>query len=148
MAALIVTLLIDTSIVKINDLIDKNFISIQNKLVLFSVNSSLCLILQFLIIKYVKDSFREGKLDKRKTKVFYIISLSSLSLLAVLIGIMIFEQFFNNYYDTAISISIIATSYGIAAALLVWLSLLFLSWYKSNHSFIVFLYFISMLIIA
>ena len=63
-------------------------------------------------------------------------------------GILIFEQFFNNYYDTAISISIIATSYGIAAALLVWLSLLFLSWYKSNHSFIVFLYFISMLIIA
>ena len=36
MAALIVTLLVDTSIVKINDLIDKNFISIQNKLVLFS----------------------------------------------------------------------------------------------------------------
>ena len=63
-------------------------------------------------------------------------------------GILIFEQFFNNYYDTSISISIIATSYGIAAALLVWLSLLFLSWYKSNHSFIVFLYFISMLIIA
>ena len=148
MAALIVTLLVDTSIVKINDLIDKNFISIQNKLVLFSINSSLCLLLQFLIIKYVKSSFREGRLDKRKTKVFYIISLSSLSLLAVLMGILIFEQFFNNYYDTAISISIIATSYGIAAALLVWLSLLFLSWYKSNHSFIVFLYFISMLIIA
>ena len=148
MAVLIVTLLVDTSIVKINDLIDKNFISIQNKLVLFSINSSVCLLLQFLIIKYVKSSFREGQLDKRKTKVFYIISLSSLSLLAILMGIMIFEQFFNNYYDTAISISIIATSYGIAAALLVWLSLLFLSWYKSNHSFIVFLYFISMLIIA
>ena len=39
-------------------------------------------------------------------------------------------------------------SYGIGAASLIWLSLLFLSWYKSNHSFIVFLYFISMLIIA
>ena len=63
-------------------------------------------------------------------------------------GIMISEQFLNNYYDTAISISIITTSYGIAAALLVWLSLLFLSWYKLNHSFIVFLYFISMIIIA
>jgi hypothetical protein len=104
--------------------------------------------LQFLIIKYVKSSFGEGRLDKRKTKVFYLISLSSLSLLAVFMGILILEQFVNNYYDTVISISIIATSYGIAAALLVWLSLLFLSWYKSNHSFVVFLYFISMSIIA
>ena len=64
MVALIVTLLIDTSIVKINDLIDKNFISIQDKLVLFSVNSSLCLLLQFFIIKYVKSSFKAGRLDK------------------------------------------------------------------------------------
>ena len=140
MAALIVTLLVDTSIVKINDLIDKNFISIQNKLVLFSVNSSLCLLLQFLIIKYVESSFKEGRLDKPKTKVFYVISLTSLGVLAALMGFMMFEQFYYNYYDTAISISIIAISYGIAAALLVWLSLLFLSWYKSNHSFIVFLY--------
>src|SRR5215467_14743856 len=148
MSALIVTILIDTSIVKINDLIDKNFISIQNKLILFSVNSSLCLFLQFLIIRYVKHSFGEGRLDKRKTKVFYIISLSSLSLLAVLMGVLIFEQFVYNYYDTSVNISIITASYGIAAALLVWLSWLFLSWYRSNHSFIVFLYFISMLIIA
>ena len=148
MAALIVTLLIDTSIVKINDLIDKNFISIQYKLVLFSVNSSVCLLLQFFIIKYVKSSFRRGRLDKRKTKAFYVISLTSLSILGALMGILILEQFFYNYYDTSIGISIIATSYGIAAALLTWLSWLFLSWYKSNHSFIVFLYFISTLIIA
>ena len=31
---------------------------------------------------------------------------------------------------------------------MIWLSLLFLSWYKSNHSLIVFLYFISILVIA
>ena len=148
MAALIVTLLIDTSIVKINDLIDKNFISIQDKLVLFSVNSSLCLLLQFFIIRYIKNSFKESRLDKTKAKVFYAISLTSLCILATLMGILIFELFFNNYYDTSISIFIIATSYGLVAALLIWLSLLFLSWYKSNHSFIVFLYFISMLIIA
>ena len=35
-----------------------------------------------------------------------------------------------------------------AAALMIWLSLLFLSWYKSNHSLIVLLYFISIVVIA
>jgi len=39
-------------------------------------------------------------------------------------------------------------SYGTAAAFLVWLSLLFLSWYKSNHNLIVVLYFISILAMA
>ena len=63
-------------------------------------------------------------------------------------GILILEQFFYNYYDTSIGISIIARSDGIGGALLTWLFWLFLSWYKSNHSFIVFLYFISTLIIA
>lgn len=62
-------------------------------------------------------------------------------------GVLISEQFVYNYYDTSVSISIIAASY-VIAALLVWLSWLFFSWYKSNHSFIVFLYFISTLIIA
>jgi hypothetical protein len=149
MIALIVTLLIDTSVVKINDLIDKFFIPIQGKLVLFSVNGLLCLLLQFFIIKYVSSSFKGGWLNKTlKAKAFYVISLTSLGILAALIGVLIFQQFYNNYYDTSISISIIIVSYGTAAALIIWLFLLFFSWYKSNHSFIVFLYFLSMLVIA
>jgi hypothetical protein len=60
MIALIVTILIDTSVVKINDLIDKYFIPIQGKLILFTVNSSLCLLLQFLIIRYFQISFKKN----------------------------------------------------------------------------------------
>ena len=59
MITLIVTILIDTSVVKINDLIDKNFISLQSKLILFTVNSSLCLLLQFFIIKYLQNSIKK-----------------------------------------------------------------------------------------
>jgi hypothetical protein len=126
MAALIVTLLIDTSVVKVNDLIDKNFISLQSKLLLFSANSSLCLLLQFFIIRYVRSSFKTGRLNKTlKAKAFYVISLTSLCVLGALIGFLVFQQFYNNYYDTSISISIIVVSYGIAAALIIWLSLLF-----------------------
>jgi hypothetical protein len=148
MIALIITLLIDTSLVKINDLIDKNFIRLQGKLILFSINSSLCFFLQ-LIIKYVTNSFNKYQLNKSiKVKAFYTMSLSSLLILSTLTGFMVFQQFYSSYYEISIAISIIAVSYGSAAAFTILLSILFLSWYKSNHNLIVFLYFVSMLIIA
>ena len=149
MIALIATVLIDTSVVKINDLIDKYLIPIQSKLMLFAVNSSLCLLLQFLIIKYLQSSIKRDQLNKTlKVQVFYKISLISLCILATLMGILIFQQFHYNYYYTSISILIIIISYGTAAGFLIWLSVLFFSWYKSNHNLIVILYFISMLMIA
>ncbi|HJU58161.1 MAG TPA: hypothetical protein VJ583_00290, partial [Nitrososphaeraceae archaeon] len=149
MIALIVTVLIDTSVVKINDLIDKYFISLQSKLMLFAVNSSLCLLLQFLIIKYLQSSIKRDQLNKTlKVQAFYKIALISLYILATLIGILIFQQFHYNYYYTSVSILIIMISYGTAAGFIIWLSLLFFSWYKSNRNLIVILYFISTLMIA
>ena len=53
MIGLIVTLVIDTSIVKVYDLVDKSFIPEQGKIILFSINTSLCLLLEFVIIKYI-----------------------------------------------------------------------------------------------
>ena len=82
MIALIVTVLIDTSVVKINDLIDKYFIPMQSKLMLFAVNSSLCLLLQFLIIKYLQSSIKRDQLNKTlKVQAFYKIALISLYIL-------------------------------------------------------------------
>jgi hypothetical protein len=64
MIALIVTLLVDTSVVKVNDLIDKYFISLQSKLILFSINNSLCVVLQIFIINYIKSAFKSDRLNK------------------------------------------------------------------------------------
>ena len=143
------TVLIDTSVVKINDLIDKYFIPLQSKLILFSVNSSLCLLLQFLMIKYIQSSFESDRLNKRlKILAFNRISLISLFVLASLIGILIFQQFHNNYYYTPVTIMIIGMSYGTAATFILSLSMMFFSWLKSNRNLIVFLYFMSMLMIG
>ena len=141
--------MIDTSVVKINDLIDKYFIPLQSKLILFSINSSLIILFQFIVVKYVTNSFKLARSNKSlRINTFYIISIISLSLLAILIGSLIFEQFNFSYYDTAISISIIAISYGTAAVFIIWLAFLFFSWFKSSRNLVVFLYFISMSIIA
>jgi hypothetical protein len=149
MIALVVTSIVDISIVKINDLIDKYFIPLQAKLTLFAVNSSICLLLQFLLIRYIQGSFQRDRLSRTlKVKAISLVSFISLSLLAFLTGFLIFQQFYNNYYDTSISITLIVISYGTAAGLLGWLSSLFLSWYRSSHNLIVLLYSISISIIA
>src|SRR5215203_1351492 len=149
MIALIVTVLIDTSVVKINDLIDKYFIPMQTKLMLFAINSFLCLLLQFFIIKYIESSFKRDRLSKKfKAKNFYRISLISICVLGTFIGFLIFQLFYNNYYNTSISIFIITISYGTATFFIIRLCLLFFSWFNSNHNLIVFLYFISMLVIG
>ena len=149
MIALIVTLLIDTAFVKINDLIDKNFMPIQSKIGLFSANSSICLLLQFIIIKFVTNSFGRDRLKNRpKVKAFYIISLTSFFILTCLIGLLIFQQLHNHYYETWVSILIVTVSYGTAAIFIIWLSFLFFTWYKSNHDLVVLLYFVSMSVIA
>jgi hypothetical protein len=149
MLALIITILIDTSVVKVNDLIDKNFIPLQSKLLLFSINSLLCLLLQFFIIRYIQTSFRRYEVHRTlKVKALPLISLFSICILGILIGFLIYQQFYNEYYDTSISISIVVVSYGTAATFMIWLSLLFLSWYRSSRNLTVFLYFIAMLVIA
>ena len=113
MIALMVTSIIDISIVKINDLIDKYFIPLQGKLTLFAVNSSVCLLLQFSLIRYIQGSFQNERLYRTlKVKAINAISYISLCILASLIGFLIFQLFNNNYYYTDICIAIIVTSYG------------------------------------
>jgi hypothetical protein len=149
MIGLIVTSIIDISIVKINDLIDKNFIPLLGKLILFTINSSLCLLLQFFLVRYIHTSFQRDRLNRTlKVKAIYVVSLLSLFVLASLIGFLIFQQLHDSYYYTTIVVSIITLSYGTALGFMVWLSLLFFSWYKSHHDTIVLLYFISMSVIA
>jgi hypothetical protein len=149
MIGLVVTSIIDVSIVKINDLIDKYFIPMQGKLILFALNSSVCLFLQFYLVRHIHISFQRDRLNRTlKIKIIYTVSLFSLSILSGLIGFLIFQQFYNNYYDTSIVVGIIALGYGTAAGFVIWLSFLFFSWYKSHHDLIVLLYSISMSVIA
>ncbi|HET9807352.1 MAG TPA: hypothetical protein VFP49_10615 [Nitrososphaeraceae archaeon] len=149
MIALIATVLIDTSIVKVYDLVDKSFISDQTKFLLFSINTSICLVLEFIVIKYLYSLFKRHRLKRTlNVNLLYRISLISLLVIVTLMGLLTFQQFYNKYYKVSISILIIITSYVTATGFIIRLSMLFISWYKSHHNKIIFLYFISMLLIA
>jgi len=144
--AIAVTLLIDTSIAKINDLID---IATESKLILFSLNSSICLLLQFIIIKYAVHSFGRRELGNiPKVRGLYVISLASFFTLAVFVCLIMFQLFYYDFYDTWINIVIVSISYGTSALLLIRLSIYFFHWYNSKHDLVVLLYFVSMSLIA
>jgi hypothetical protein len=149
MIALAVTLIIDTSFVKINDLVNKYIIPMDSKLILFSINSSICLFLQLLAIRLIMNSF--GKYQLRKTpkvRAIYLISLTTFFVLTFFIGLLAYEQFNYRYYEIWVSIVIVTISYGASSVLIIWLVLIFFSWYKSSHDRVVFLYFVSMSLIA
>jgi hypothetical protein len=105
--------------------------------------------LGFFTIRYTYNSCKRKRLNKAlRVNLLYIIPLISFVVLGGLMGTIIFQLLFEQSYKTLISQIFTAISYGIASIFIIRLSLLFASWYKSNHSLIVLLYFISMSLIA
>jgi hypothetical protein len=149
MIALIVTLLVDASLVKVYDIVEKTFIPLESKLLLFAANSTLCFVLQYFILSSLRSTLASVlPLKTVRHQLLYLISMGALFSLAFLVGILIIQQFYYHHYETLISILIIAISYGTGTVFLLWLSWLFLSWYRSKHSLIVLLYFVSVLVIG
>ena len=138
-------MLIDTSVVKIYEIIDKDFVPSQVKILLFSGEASLCLLLQFLLLQQIWNYF---KTNQSHSRLQVGISLISLSVLGTLIATIIFQLYYYNLYSSFLTIAIIIISYGTAAGFIIWLSWMFLSWYRSIRKFIIFLYFMSMSLIA
>ena len=107
------------------------------------------MLLGFFTIRYTYNSFKRKRLNKAlRANLLYIIPLTSFVILGGLMGTIIFQLLFEQSYKTLTSQIFTAISYGIASIFIIRLSLLFASWYKSNHSLIVLLYFVSMLLIA
>lgn len=149
MLVLIVALGIDNGILKINDLVSNTFIPEGGKLLLFAVNSSLCLLLVFIILTYLEASFKKNPLNKKfNVELLYRFSLNSLFVIATLMALLEFQQYNNSYYNISISIFIISISYGTATGFLIKLILLFISWWRSNPNFILSLFITSMILIT
>jgi hypothetical protein len=149
MLILIVALGIDNAILKINDLVNKTFIPEQEKILLFAVNSSLCILLVFILLSYLEASFKKNPLNRKfNLELLYRFSLNSLFVIATLMALLIFQQFNNSYYNISISIFIIITGYGTATGFLIKLIILFLSWWRSNPNWILSLFITSIILIT
>jgi hypothetical protein len=144
---LVITLLVDTSIIKVYDLIDKYFISVQEKILLFSLNSSICLVLQFIIINYIRTYF-ERKFPRINIKLFSIFAIAGIGLSSILIGLIIFHMISFHHYNKSLLLIMININYLIASVFVIRLALLFITWFKQKHNLIFLLYFITIVLIS
>src|SRR5215208_1589293 len=148
MIGLVTILLIDTSLVKVYDLIDKNFIPPREKILLFSTNSFACLLLEYLIIRYLRGSFLKYKVYFGfNSNTFNTIFFISLGLLTAFFGLLTLQMLYYNSYYTSITIIIVVISYVLSSFFLIALFVLFVSWYRTNRNSMVLLYSISMVLI-
>lgn len=144
---LFIILLIDTSLIKVYDLIDKYFISTQKKILLFSLNSSICLILQFLIINYIRIYFK-SKFTRLNVKLFSSFAIAGICFSSILIGSIIFHMVSFHYYNKTSLLITINIVYLIASVFVIRLALLFIAWFKLKHNLIFLLYFITIALIS
>jgi hypothetical protein len=143
----IATFIIDILLVKIYDIVDKYFIPIEAKSIIFAVNTALCLTFQFGMIKYLQSIIEQQQLVRIKIKSFYMVSLISLIVSSILIGFLTFQMFYYKEFKTVILIIFIATNYGIGSLLMLKLDILFFRWFRLYHNLAVLLYFIAILLI-
>ena len=149
MVALIVVILIDTSIVTVYDLVDKNYLPTGDKLTLFAINSMLCIFLQLVLIRHIRHSLDNVRpITRLSSKIFNVIPFFAVGATGAIIALLSTQQFYYGYYNKYLSIALVSVSYAASSALVIRLSMLFLSWYKSERSMVIFLYFVSMALIA
>lgn len=138
-------ILVDTFLIKFYDTIDKNFIPMDIKKIIFSVMAFLCIVFQLIILHYLKKLNSKTKVDRRiDVKLINRIVQISQFLLIALFAFIVFQMFYFNYYDTILLMLIIIVTYAIASLLLGKTMISFILWYKLNHNRIFLLYSISM----
>lgn len=138
-------LILDTLLIKIVENVYKNLISITDKIIFFFILSFLCLFVQFILIIYFKNFFKE------KTRIniqrFYLIFVIGIVITGSLIGFITYQMLFSNHYDKILLIIITLTNYFIALIFIIDLCIIFISWFNLKRNLIVLFYFISITLI-
>lgn len=138
----IVTIVVDTSIVKIVTSAG-GLGSGVSEFTLFAILILVYSVAQYFIMNFVKHHYSLGKLedirDPRLHLTHYVVTISQYALLAVLI-FAVLEMLFTASYSVLVLRTSIIISYGISFVLLAFLVKRFFSWFKSNQNRVVFVY--------
>jgi hypothetical protein len=145
---LVVTFIIDTTFAVSYDLVSKTALSAETKKIIFSLDTIICLILQFMIILYTTKLTVRSQLGTRlRLKVFERAGRFAYYFIVVTAGYLIFQLFYFNYYYSSTLMLIVLVTYGTASVLMGKTAILFFSWYRQTHNFVILMYFISLSLI-
>lgn len=146
--SLIVVFVIDTTFAISYDLVSKTALPTETKKIIFGLNIIICLILQFIIILYTTKLTQRKRLSNRLgLKVFEKVGRFAYYLVVAIVTYLIFQLFYYDYYYSSTIMLIVLVTYSTASVLIAKTAILFFSWYRQNHNFVIFMYFISLTMI-
>lgn len=136
---------VDTFIIKVYDLISKNFIPVTEKKILYSIITVACLAIELLVIYHVKKLIAKTKGNtkinvKLLNKIVYIAQFFIICLTTFLT----IQIFYNNYYYSILLMMIITVVFGTASLLIGKIMVLFISWYRIKRNIVFFIYSLSL----
>ena len=140
------TLIADTSLIKLYDLTSKYEESKDVKKILFCIILFISILLQIVILQFARTAIKTKSKIKIEPNTF-IVQISYV-IIIILVSLLVFQLFYLDYYNTFILILNVLTTYCTASYFIGKTAIMFLSWYRRSHDFIVLMYFVSMSLIV
>lgn len=138
---IVTALIIDTSFIKTYDLISKKE-SLGWRTIIFSLIVVISIVGQYLVLGFVKQKITNNIITPKGihlNTIHKIVTVIQYALIAILVFVLL-QLLIKSYYSTIILILVTSISYFLATAMLSLLAQRFISWSKSNKSFIVLMY--------
>lgn len=143
--SLMIIILADTLLIRYYDLIDKQFIPLTTKKILFAAIAFSAVILQLTVNYYVSNLSKNRKFGTmEKFRSLNRIFKFSLYSLIVVFSFITLEIFYLNYYHVALLTLVVLITYGVGSIFIVRTLILFVSWFRLKRRFVFLLYILSM----
>ena len=119
MAILVPLIVVDISLVRVYDVISKQFISYDTKEILFGIISVSIIVAQYVLLRFViPPTTLNHKSDKLRVKQMYFVIKMVQYILLVIVVILILQTILQSYYSTFILLLVIVISYSISVGIL------------------------------
>ena len=119
MAILVPLVVVDISLVRVYDVISKQFISYDTKEILFGIISVSIIVAQYVLLRFViPPTTLNHKSDKLRVKQMYFVIKMVQYILLVIVVILILQTILQSYYSTFILLLVIVISYSISVGIL------------------------------
>jgi hypothetical protein len=117
-SALIVLMVTDIALFRIYDIINKQFISIYAKEILFAIISISCLVTEYLLLGFIKPRDENKSKNKLLDNLLYSVTKRAQYVIGAIVVLLILQILFTSYYNNIILLAIILCSYVLSIGIL------------------------------
>jgi hypothetical protein len=112
LSALIILMVTDIALIRIYDIISKQFMPTETKEILFAVTSISCLVAEYLLLQFIKPPRNDNKSKNRlHANLLYVITKITQYVIGGIVILLILQILFSSKYSNIVLLAIILCSY-------------------------------------